>query len=216
MLTDLDALLFPDHCEVVEIPPHNRRIYLIQKNGSSSVRLEAEHQGWTILRNTELQDLDFVDVYLREPKDRYLSGISTFVTYILRDEKDLDQHTCDVLASRYFCLNRHYLPQWHWLVNLARFVNPGCQIRFHALDDLYQITARTANKAMYPLSEHRQNVILANNRHLQMWFLLDNILLGRCGQSLTWQQIMKLYQEHPAQPLKVILNRMQAVQHVLC
>ena len=38
MKTSLDAELFPNLCEVVEIPLHNQWVYLIQKNGNSSLR----------------------------------------------------------------------------------------------------------------------------------------------------------------------------------
>ena len=216
MLTDLDAELFPDDCEVVEIPSHDRRIYLIQKNGSSSLRADARSQGWSILRNHEIGNIETVDVYLRDPQERYLSGVNTFVQHLLRDHPGLDRRTCLSLATRYLFLNRHYLPQWHWLVNLARFIDPDCQIRLRSLVDLYQITDIKSRAGIAPLSSDEAKNLLSNNDKLEFWFLMDQILLGRSGQSLTWREIMQLYKEHPSNPLSNIVDRMESIRHVLC
>jgi len=216
MLTDLDAVLFPDDCEVVEIPSHDRRIYLIMKNGSSSLRTEALDQGWRILKNQDLQSLASVDVYLRDPAERYVSGINTFVQHLVRDEISLDPLTCEILASRYCFINRHYLPQWHWLVNLARFINDKCVIKLHMLEDLNQVTAYRDRAGVRPVDHDRALRILAPDKKLHFWFLLDRILLGYCGQSLTWRQIMQIYQEHPARPLQILQDRMESVRYVLC
>ena len=47
MRTALDTELFPDLCEVVAMPLHNQWIYLIQKNGNSSLRLQQEKDNLT-------------------------------------------------------------------------------------------------------------------------------------------------------------------------
>jgi len=215
MLTDLDAELFPDDCEVVEIPSHDRRIYLIQKNGSTSLREDAKLQGWKIIRNHAIQNLEYIDVYLRDPRERYLSGVNTFVQHLSRDHPGLDRETCLSLATKYLFLNRHYLPQLHWLVNLARFIDPDCQIRLRSLVDLYQITDIKFHAGIAPLSSDEANNFLFKNDKLEFWFLMDQILLGRCGQALTWQEIMVLYKEHPSDPLSSIVDRMESVRHVL-
>jgi|GEM_PF-3964194 len=215
MLTNLDAELFPDDCEVVEIAPRNLYVYLIQKNASSSLRLEAKAQDWRILTNHDLGSLDSVDVYLRDPLDRYLSGVNTFVQHLMRDQPDLDRHTCEMFATRYGFINRHYLPQWHWLLNLARFIGPHCQLRLHAVEDLTQITQRRSRANIHPLDPDRAMALLPTDSKIEFWFLLDRILLGRCGQSLTWKEILHIYQTHPAQPLQIVLERMKAVWHVL-
>lgn len=215
MLTDLDTELFPDNCEVVEIPPHNLYVYLIQKNGSSSLRDDAQKNGWQILRNSELHDLKTIDIYLRDPVQRYLSGVNTFVQHLLRDQPGLDRHTCEIMATRYLFLNRHYVPQWHWLVNLARFISPHCQIRLNNLEDMSRITSQHSSAGIDRLPDHVQTRWLAQRQKLEFWFFVDRILLGRCGQSLTWFDIKQIYRDHPAQPMLTLLDRMQALQHVL-
>lgn len=214
MLTELDVELFPDDCEVVEIPPHDRRIYLIQKNGTSSLRAEAESQGWQICRNQDIGNFDYVDVYLRDPQERWLSGVNTFVQHLMRDHPSIDPDTCLFLASKYLFLNRHCLPQWHWLVNLTRFLNPDCQIRLRPLHEINQITNKNFHAGIRPLPLSQSKNLIANDK-LEFWFLLDHILLGRCGQSMTWQEILKIYKEHPSDPLSTVMDRIKSINYVL-
>jgi hypothetical protein len=214
MLTDLDAELFPDECEVVEMPLHARQIYLIQRNGSTSLRRDAEINGHRIIRNEDLRSLDFVDVYLRDPEQRYLSGVQLFVWHFMRDNVGLDRHTCETMAIKYNFLNRHYLPQWHWLVNLSRFLRSDCQIRLHPLENLLPVTSMRERLDLVPLSIDK-SALMAKNSKLEFWFFIDRILLEHCGKSLTWHEILEIYREHPAQPLQVIQDRVEVVSSVL-
>lgn len=215
MLTALDSELFPDDCEVVEIPPRGLKVYLIQKNGSTSLRLDAEKHGWRILKNKDLRSLPYVDVYIRDPRDRYLSGINTFLQYLLRDVPGLDRKTCIYLVLRYPFLNRHFLPQWHWLANLARFLNPNCVIRLHDLKDLENVTKFRSNAGIEPYDVDWPDSIAQDIDKMETWFLLDKILLGLCGQSLTWSSLLEIYRDHPTKPLELIIERFQQLTDVL-
>ena len=62
MRTEVDFELFPEDCEVVEMPLHNQRVFLIQKNGTSSIRLSLEKTNYKVLVNEEIRSLDSVDV----------------------------------------------------------------------------------------------------------------------------------------------------------
>jgi hypothetical protein len=120
------------------------------------------------------------------------------------------------MALRYYFLNRHYVPQWHWVVNLARFLSPACQIRLHRVDELAMITDRRSRAGITPLQPDHAARFLPRDTKSEFWFLLDRILLGRCGQSLTWQEIKAIYRDHPADPLRVVQSKMQQVWNVLC
>jgi len=215
MLTSLDAMLFPDDCEVVEILPHNRCIYLVQKNGSSSLRTDAANQRWKIFRNHDLYDLTYVDIYIRHPQERYLSGVNTFVQHLMRDNPDLDKSTCMTLALKYSFLNRHYLPQWHWVVNLARFLQPSCQLRLHPLAALKDITNLHRRSDVVPLTEFEEKWMLSRCGNLDLWFLMDQILLDNCGQEFTWKELKKIYQNHPARPMEIVANGISMITDVL-
>lgn len=215
MLTALDSELFPDDCEVVEIPSRDLRIYLIQKNGTSSLRVDAIKQNWKIIKNQDLKTLSSVDVYLRDPRPRCISGINTFVQYLLRNNPELDKRTYVQMALRYPFLNRHYLPQWHWVANLARFIDKDCIIRFHHIEELKNITHLRLGPQIDPIYTDWAESIDKDLDKLELWFLLDRILLGYCGQGLTWAEIMSIYQTHPKTPLNIITERLQQITNVL-
>jgi len=215
MLTNLDQELFPDDCEVVLAPPHNLQIYLIQKNGSSSLRTEAKKQNWKIVSNLDLMTLDSVDIFLRDPVDRYLSGVNTFVQHLCRDHPMLDRDTCTHMALKYSFLNRHYLPQWHWILNLVRFLTKDCVIRLHDLSELENVTQLRDRAWILPYDQAWADLVLEHTRSLELWFLLDRILLGYRGESMTWQELLAIYHRHPACPLNIISKKFQSLTHVL-
>ena len=112
MRTALDTELFPKLCEVVEIPLHNQWIYLIQKNGNSSLRIQQSRDNLAVFTNDEISALDYVDVYIRNPQARYVSGINTYLQHLQRDHPELDYSTAFWFARRYKFINTHYLPQF--------------------------------------------------------------------------------------------------------
>jgi hypothetical protein len=83
------------------------------------------------------------------------------------------------------------------------------------LADLDQITDIKSRAGIVPLSSDEAKHLFYNNDKLEFWFLMDRILLGRCGQSLTWQELVQVYKKHPSNPLSNIVDRMESVRHVL-
>jgi hypothetical protein len=43
----------------------------------------------------------------------------------------------------------------------------------------------------------------------EFWFFLDDILVGLQGQSLTWNEIKKIFRDHPTDPLKEFTTSME-------
>jgi hypothetical protein len=100
MRTALDTELFPDLCEVVEMPLHNQCVYLIQKNGNSSLRLQQTRDNLAVFTNDEISALDHVDVYIRNPRARYVSGVNTYLQHLQRDHPELDSSTAFWFAKQ--------------------------------------------------------------------------------------------------------------------
>jgi hypothetical protein len=149
MRTALDTELFPDLCEVVEMPLHNQWVYLIQKNGNSSLRHQQTRDNLAVFTNDEILALDYVDVYIRNPRDRYVSGVNTYLQHLQRDYPELDLSTAFWFAKRYKFLNTHYLPQFHWLANLSRYLRSDTKIRFRNFKDFGAITEFKFQKRIF-------------------------------------------------------------------
>jgi hypothetical protein len=119
MLSHLDRILFPDRCEVREIISSQRYVYVIFKNGHSSINVSRLIDPQRIYINQQILKTKHIDVIIRNPGDRLLSGINTFIQHTLRDNPGLDKNTVEWFALNYLSLDRHYASQFVWLLNLA-------------------------------------------------------------------------------------------------
>ena len=193
MRTPLDTELFPDRCEVVEMPLHNQWVYLIQKNGNSSLRNQQKRDNLTVFANNEIRALDYVDVYIRNPRARYVSGVNTYLQHLQRDHPELDFSTAFWFAKRYKFLNTHYLPQFHWLANLSRYLRTDAKIRIRDFQDFGSITNIKHRAGVTAPTEEFVNNLLVNDTDLELWLYLDQILLNLAGQEFTWTELLEHY-----------------------
>jgi len=205
MLTALDHELFPKNCEVVHLPLHNQWIYLIQRNGSSSLRLQQQQDNLAVFVNEQIQTLDYVDVYIRKPKIRYVGGVNTYLQHLKRDHPELDSDTAFWFAKRYKFLNSHYLPQFHWIANLSQYLRPNAKIRFRNFQDFSSVTDFHDLTQIVRYNQDFVKKLLADDPDLEFWLYLDQILLDLAGQSLTWQELLNYYQTNYQNVIKYVL-----------
>ena len=207
MLTALDQELFPKLCEVVAMPLHNQWIYLIQKNGNSSLRFQQEKDNLVVLTNEEISTLDFVDVYIRNPRARYVSGVNTYLQHLQRDYPELDTDTAFWFAKRYKFLNTHYLPQFHWIANLSQYLRPDAKIRFRDFKNFGRVTEFKHRALVTPPTQEFVTKLLATDVTLELWLYLDQILLNLAGRQLTWLEILDHYKINHPEIIKNVLPK---------
>jgi len=205
MRTALDIELFPDLCEVVSLPLHSQWVYLIQKNGNSSLKHQQTRDNLAVFANDEIRALDYVDIYIRNPRDRYVSGVNTYLQHLQRDYPELDFSTAFWFAKQYKFLNTHYLPQFHWLANLARYLHNNAKIRFRNFKDFGAITDFKSRAEVTPPSKDFVTMLLKDNHSIELWLYLDQILLELAGQEFTWNELLEYYQR----------NHKNIIEHVL-
>lgn len=142
MLSNLDQIIFPNSCEVLEIVPQQHYVYPIFKNGSRSL----VRSNFRTLAPDELKQLDVVDVFVRDPYERFLSGVNTYLANL---DPAVDRASAMFFIKNYLFLNRHFAPQIFWLINLHRFSNTKFRIRpMHELStvtDLQENSSSIAN-----------------------------------------------------------------------
>jgi hypothetical protein len=206
MRTEVDFELFPEDCEVVEMPLHNQRVFLIQKNGTSSIRLSLEKTNYKVLVNEEIRSLDSVDVYIRDPLKRYISGVNTYLHHLKRDHPELDYNTAFWFAKRYKFLNRHYLPQFHWLANLSRYLNPDAQISIRDFKNFGSIVDIQSRAGVPPPTDEFVKELLANDPGLELWLFLDQILLELDGKTMSWSELLDHYKSKHYNVLRHVLS----------
>jgi hypothetical protein len=205
MRTALDTELFPNLCEVVSLPLHSQWVYLIQKNGSSSLRIQQSRDSLAVFTNDEISALDYVDVYVRDPRARYVSGINTYLQHLQRDHPELDYLTAFWFARRYKFLNTHYLPQFYWLANLNKYLREDTKIRLRNFSDFGMITDIDFDAYITAPSAEFETMLFEEDANIELWLFLDQILLDLAGKEMTWAQILNHYQHNHPDIIKHVL-----------
>ena len=193
MLNQIDKILFPSRCEVIKFDM--AYIYPIFKNGSSSLIRYAQQQGYKTIINIQIKKAETIEVILRDPLTRFLSGFNTFVYTTKRDNPHLDTNTIIYFAENYLFLNRHYAPQLSWLLNLNKYLNTDTKLRLHGMEYLSQFTPLSVTPQEEQLIDDKVIDRLKNNVHNEMYLRLDGLLLELVGQELTFKQILKYLKE---------------------
>ena len=171
MLSYLDPILFPDQCVVYEIDV-DRYVYPIFKNGSSSLAAK----GYRQLSHDEIRKLSTIEIYIRDPYDRYVSGVQTYLRHL---GPGYDRQTVLKMVNEYLFLNRHFALQFHWVANLARYTDAW--LYFRPMEELQTATEHTFN-----IISRDPTLIdyFKDNAKLHYYLQLDKILfewyIGKC------------------------------------
>ena len=193
MLSQSDNIIFPDCCDVLEIIPSQRYVYPIYKNGSSSLY----NSGFRLMDHDELLTIPVVDIYVRNPYDRFVTGVNTF----LQHNKNLDRTTVLYFINNYLFLNRHFCPQFHWLVNLQRFTR--AKIRINSIDALSEITQLKVNQSHDPLLDE-----CLGTEKLHFYLSIDKVLTeDLIGKTVTFKQIVQTIKHRRYEVYKEIIQR---------
>jgi hypothetical protein len=195
MLSRIDDIIFPDRCEVIEIEASQRYIYPIFKNGSSSLIEYAQSQKYKILFNEQIRKLTDINVIIRNPQERFISGFNTYVYNTKQENPQLDLDTIIYFAETYLFLNRHYAPQFSWLVNLTRYAGENTKLHLHGMESLKEFTPLSTKPNETMVLSSRVVDRLNNNIHNEIYLRIDNLLLSLVGQVLTFEEILKYLKE---------------------
>lgn len=200
MLSQLDNIIFPDRCEVLEVAPQ-RFVYPIYKNGSSSLY----ESGFRLLDHDELKNIPVVDIYVRNPYDRFVTGINSFLKY----HPDLDHATALHFIANYLFLNRHFCPQFYWLVNLQRFTN--AKIRINPIEALSDITSLTSNPSEDPLLDE-----YLSTEKVHFYLSIDKVLTeDLSGKTVTFKLIVETIKHRYPDVYKEVIQRSIELCNVL-
>ena len=131
MLTHWNKLL-TTACTVIDIGVNT--IYPIFKNGSSSLMAVADKT----YVNKQIANCNNIIILLRDPEERFVSGINEYCK-----QNNLDVRDTWELVYDDKIINRHFAPQWLWLFHLYKFyrgkvilkpfetINDYCKVHKH-------------------------------------------------------------------------------------
>jgi hypothetical protein len=128
-------------------------------------------------------------VFLRDPKERFISGVNTFLQHCHRDYKDLDSRTILFFVENYLFLNRHYAPQFFLLINLARYSQ--APLKFQHMNDISQLTSHVTRAGVNPPTEEfLKSIQNFPWSQLELYFFLDQLLIERIGTQTTFVDLV--------------------------
>ena len=194
MLSHIDRELFPDRCEVVVLRDPQRYVYPIFKNGRSALSIYAWQNNLNILLNNQIGRCDRIEIYLRAPLERFVSGINTFCQMTVRDHPDLDANTVEWFAQRYLFLNRHYSTQFSWLLNLSRYASKDCKFALRHVDLLKPCVGTAEPEGVLAVTEDQRQRI-SQDTNLEMYVRLDQALFNLIDNDLTMTEVCSKMKE---------------------
>jgi hypothetical protein len=201
MLSQLDNIIFPDRCDVLEIVPSQRYVYPIYKNGSSSLY----SSGFRLVNNDELKHIPVIDIYVRNPYDRFVTGVNTF----LKHNSKLDRETALHFVTNYLFLNRHFCPQFYWLVNLQRYTD--AKIKINPIESLAEVTSLKYNVT----EDSKLDEILSTDK-LHFYLSIDKVLTeDLLGKTVPFNLILNTIKHRYTEIYNEIIQRSIDVCNVL-
>ena len=187
MFNPIDNNLFPENCTVIEVAD-NRFVYPIFKNGSTALREYAQRNRCKVLLNNQIKNISEVEVFVRDPLTRFVSGANTVVEFVMRDNTNLDRTTVKFFVKNFLFLNSHFSPQIYWLINLARFGNEHLKLTFKDSQDVRLILA----EEWAPLITQKVFTVeeIQNDPIIKGYIELDSVLVASIGQTLTFSELI--------------------------
>ena len=110
--------LLTRNCTVVDVGDYT--VYPIHKVGYSSLMSVAD----AVYTNTQISSLRHIDVMIRDPEARFVSGVNEYCR-----QNDLDIQVVYEKIKNDECVDSHFIPQYLWLMNLYRFYKGEITIR---------------------------------------------------------------------------------------
>jgi hypothetical protein len=204
MIGTILPTLFPDECSVLEIVPNKRFVYPIYKNGTTSLM----RMGYPLVPKERLSHIELVEIYVRNPHQRFLSGVQMFLRKL---DPGLDKNTAVHFVENYLYLNIHYCPQMFWLFNFTRFCNAKFLIK--PIEDLKELTT---------YYEHRSDVDIDlverfnKNPKIKFYNEIDEVLtVNLMGQVVSMTQILDVIKSNYPDVYAEVIQRAKGVINVV-
>ena len=146
-----------------------------------------------------------MEIFVRDPIERFFSGLSTWIEH----NYHLDKDTMLYMAGNYLFINRHYAPQFHWLVNLRRYTQ--ARIKINPIRDLSTITNLHLNE-----NKNKVHYDIAFFPKVAFYMQLDKVLTETfIGQTVEFAAIVQAIKEHHPDVYQEVIQRSVNLCNVL-
>lgn len=175
--------LFTIDCRVIEFN-NETSVYPIFKNGQSSLFEHARKKKFKILKNEEILKIKNIKIFLRDPEERFVSGVHTVIE--LEKVKDVGVFLKNV--ENFKTYNRHFIPQFYWLIHLSKYYKGDVEIL--PVKKLYRLIANRNSPNIKKINRSRKKEILSIDN--KKYVTVDHLLIQKyMGQKVNLQDIIK-------------------------
>jgi len=150
MLTHWHKLLTGD-CTVIRIGRFT--VYPIHRVGHTSLMSVAEEK----YVNEQITKLDHIDVLIRDPEQRFISGVNE---YCRQRKLSIDETYKKILDNK--LIDSHFMPQYIWLMKLYRFYKGQITIR------PFQFIANITDVHLHAGSNNNKLIVEPIDRFIQV------------------------------------------------
>jgi len=161
-----------------------KNIYPIYKNGRSSVMFYARARQIRPLINGQIKRVDTVTVYLRDPRERFISGVHSFIEFEKRKAK-IDYDTVLHMIASHGLMNEHFEPQHSWLRRLSEYFSGDIELQ--PVSALMELIENRDRPGIPDISETQRNKI----DQIQPNHTADDFLLDSVGQTIPIQTMIE-------------------------
>jgi hypothetical protein len=168
-------------------------VYPIFKNGKSAIEHYADEHKCKWLFNEQCGRANPITVFLRRPKERFISGVHTYLEYEKRKTSNIDEEELFDLIERKKITNEHFMPQFDWLERLQEYYN-GIVI-LKTVEDLRNLIPNRESPRIPEMDRARRQRISDITYDLKKDHMLYNnyvgahlplkLLLGRINHALS-------------------------------
>ena len=153
MITSLLQCFTPT-CRVIKFP-NKELIFPIFKNGCTSLYNYANANKLDVLKNKDLLKEKKVKIFLRDPLERFVSGVNTVIEQ--KKIKNVNSFIKKIEELKY--TDRHFLPQILWLFHLSKYFKGDVELI--SVKELYKLIPNRDNPlGVKKLTEQRKQTIL--------------------------------------------------------
>ena len=141
-------------CEAIRVEPYGFVAYPIYKNGRTSLWEYATDNNCKTFINEELKTLDHIIVYLRNPLERFISGVHTYLEF---ENLGSQEDTILKQIEEMTVCDRHFVPQFIWLIHLSKYFKGT--VRIDSVSELYQAIPNRGSPSIPEITNKRKQKI---------------------------------------------------------
>ena len=146
--------LLNTNCEAIRVEPYGFVAYPIYKNGRTSLWEYATDNNCKTFINEELKTLDHIIVYLRNPLERFISGVHTYLEF---ENLGSQEDTILKQIEEMTVCDRHFVPQFIWLIHLSKYFKGT--VRIDSVSELYQAIPNRGSPPIPEITNKRKQKI---------------------------------------------------------